>query len=142
MSLILASNIRKRGYRPSLVNSIVRNQINLIDSKLKHIDKKWGINIVKHALPTDFDIPGLNNERAKKLIYTQIITKCESAGYSVKLVVDNKKNKAAVVLIWESEVSREESETMDRIYERALNLNLKDVREKNKPQSEKQQEDD
>jgi hypothetical protein len=96
----------------------------LIDVKLKKFEKTWGKNVLCHVLPSDFNIPGLSKEKAQKLIYSQIITRCENAGYKVKLRLDVKKNKNVIALIWESEISEKELDTMDNIINRAINFSI------------------
>lgn len=124
MALVTAEKMSKRGFKPVVVNSIVRNQIMLIDAKLRKAEKSWGKNVLIHVLPSDFDIPGLTKEKSQKLIYSQIITKCEDAGYKVRITFNEKKNKTVLALVWESEISEEVLTTMDSIIERAVNMKL------------------
>jgi hypothetical protein len=124
MSLVPAQKMSKCGYKPGMINSIVKNQIMLIDVNLKKYDKTWGKNVLCHVLPSDFNIPGLPKDKAQKLIYSQIITRCENAGYKVKLRLGVKKNKNVIALIWESEISEKELDTMDNIINRAINLSI------------------
>ena len=119
MSIVPASRMRKLGYRPSLVNSIIKNQIALINNKLQKFDKTWGRNVLVHVIPTHFNIPGLTQERAQKLIYSQIISRLTSAGYEVKLRFNEKKKKTVIAVIWESAMTEEEVKMMDEIISNA-----------------------
>ena len=127
MALITAERMSKKGFKPMQINSIVKNQIMIIDTKLRKADKSWGKNVLTHVLPSDFDIPGLSKEKSQKLIYSQIITKCEDAGYKVRIAFNKNKNKNVLALVWESEISEEDMNTMDSVIERAVNMKINSV---------------
>ena len=122
MSVVSAQKMSRVGYRPSIVNAIIKNQIALINAKLNKFEKIWGMNVLMHQLPSEFDIPGLPKDRAQMMIYSKIIVACENAGYVVKLKIHDKKNKTIIALKWESSISSEELETMENILERAMNF--------------------
>ena len=131
MALIPAKKVSKLGYKPSLIKSFVRAQIDILNAKIQRSEKKWGKNMIIHVLPEFFDIPGLSKENAQKLIYSQIIIKCKSAGYRVRLSLniipkpqdvsdEKKKPKNILAVIWDSDLSNEELQTMDQIIEDAV----------------------
>jgi hypothetical protein len=130
MALIPAKKVCKLGYKPSLIKAFVRAQTDILNAKIQRSEKKWGKNMVIHVLPEFFNIPGLSKENAQKLIYSQIIIKCKSAGYRVRLNLgvlpkspnipdEKKKPRNILAVIWDSDLSEEELNTMDQIIEEA-----------------------
>jgi hypothetical protein len=134
MSLISAKKVSRLGYKPSLIKAIVRAQIDILSAKIQRAEKKWGINMIIHVLPEIFDIPGLSKENAQKLIYSQIIIKCRDAGYKVKLRLnaipenadteEKKKPRNILAVIWVSDLSEAELQTMDQVIEDAINMHI------------------
>jgi len=131
MALIPAKKVSKLGYKPSLIKAFVRAQIDILNAKIQRSEKKWGKNMIAHVLPEFFNIPGLSKENAQKLIYSQIIIKCKAAGYKVRLRLnilpksdnlpdEKKKPRNILAVIWDSDLSDEELNTMDQIIEDAL----------------------
>lgn len=132
MSLISAKKVSRLGYKPSLIKAFVRNQIDILNAKIQRSEKKWGKNMIVHVLPEFFDIPGLSKENAQKLIYSQIIVKCKSAGYRVRLSLniipksanlseEKRKPRNILAVIWDSDLSNEELKIMDQIIGDAIN---------------------
>jgi hypothetical protein len=110
--MISAKKMSAVGYKPSQVNLIVKEQLMVINNKIRAKDKTWGINSIVHSLPVDFGLPGLSKADAQTLIYSRILAEALKAGYKTEIDINARKNRTSLAIYWESDITEKAKEAM------------------------------
>lgn len=96
------------------LDTLVKEQLQIIDDKLLHSDRSLGNNCIIHGLPTMMPgIIGIDKKDAQRIIYSSIICSLEKRGFVVKIALTE--TSSILYVSWKSELSQESVETMNTI---------------------------
>jgi hypothetical protein len=95
---VLAEQLKDGILTSGKISKIIAEQIEIIDNRLLKIDKKMGLNTLKHNMPIITSEAGLDKEETQLYIYAAIINSLTERGFTVHL----KLNQAAdfIMISW------------------------------------------
>ena len=110
---ITAQHLSKSGAKGKVLDSIIREQLAIIDEKLIRADRTWGRNVVTHNLPTCISLPGLEKQDAQRILYSTIIRSLDKRGFDTRI---NLTDELTVLYIaWTTDLAGEEIEAMNTV---------------------------
>ena len=83
-----ADQLKQTAISTSALESIVREQLRMIDTKIQNSDKTFGRNVVRVELETSFSIPGLAKSEQQRYVYSKLLQSIAERGFEVKIVLD------------------------------------------------------
>jgi hypothetical protein len=96
------------------METMIKEQLQIIDDKLLHSDRGVGHNFITHSLPTNFiGITGLDKIDAQRIIYSTIIYSLEKRGFTIKIVLDEVSS--ILYISWKSELDNQSIDSMNTI---------------------------
>lgn len=96
------------------LDTLIKEQLQMIDDKLLHSDRSIGNNCISHTLPTTMpSIIGIDRQDAQRIIYSTIICSLEKRGFTVRLYIDE--STALMYISWKSEMDTDSTNTMNKI---------------------------
>lgn len=96
------------------IDTLIKEQLQIIDDKLLHSDRSWGNNCITHSLPiTMVGVSGLDRKDAQRIIYSSILCSLEKRGFTTKIVLDD--SATTLYISWKSELDEESLNTMNTI---------------------------
>lgn len=96
------------------IETIIKEQLQIIDNKLLHSEKIWGSNCIIHSLPTTvIGITGLDRKDVQRIIYSSIICSLNNRGFTTKIVLDDVYS--VLYICWTTELDRISINTMNSI---------------------------
>lgn len=110
---ITATQLSKTGARGKDIDTIVRDQLQIIDDKLLRADRSWGRNVVTYDLPNNMSLPGLEKRDAQRIVYSSIIKSLVLRGFEVRLLLE--KNQTVLYIAWVTILNVEELEAMNKL---------------------------
>lgn len=96
------------------LDTIIKEQLQIIDDKLLHSDRFIGNNCISHSLPTTMPgVIGVDRRDAQRIVYSTIICSLQKRGFEVKIAL----NKVSTMLYisWKSELDSNSIESMNSI---------------------------
>jgi hypothetical protein len=95
---VLAEQLKDGILTSGKISKIIAEQIEIIDNRLLKIDKKMGLNTLKHNMPIITSEAGLDKEETQLYIYAAIINSLTERGFNVQL----KLNQSAdfIIISW------------------------------------------
>jgi hypothetical protein len=110
---VTAKQLSKSGARGKDVDSIIREQLQIIDDKLLHADRAWGRNIVAIELPSSFNILGLARQDGQRLVYSTLLRSLLNREFEVRLQMD--KARTTLFVAWDADLDQEELDAMNKL---------------------------
>jgi len=110
---VTAEQLSKSGAKGKDLDSVVREQLLIIDSKLQKADRTWGRNIVSHDLPASFVFPGLSKKHAQRIIYTSIVRSLLDRKFGVRLLLDD--DSTTIFVEWSTDLNQDEVTAMNHL---------------------------
>jgi hypothetical protein len=110
---ITARQLSKTGARGKDIDTIIRDQLQIIDEKLLHAERTWGRNVVSYDLPTNLALPGLEKRDAQRVVYSSIIRSLQRREFEVRLLLNT--TQTVLYVAWVTELNVEEIEAMNRL---------------------------
>ena len=110
---VTAKQLSKSGARGKEMDSIIREQLHIIDDRLLHAERTWGRNVVNHDLPTNLALPGLNKQDAQRIVYSAIVRSLTKRGFEVALLLEE--TKSAIYIIWVTDLDTDEIQAMNQL---------------------------
>jgi hypothetical protein len=110
---VTAKQLSKSGARGKDLDSMVGDQLRLIDDKLLHADRTWGRNIVSHDIPVALSLPGLDKKDAQRIVYSAILRSLDKRGFEVRILLEQ--DHTTVHIAWMTDLDVEEVEAMNAL---------------------------
>ena len=110
---ITAGQLSKVGVHKKEIESIVVEQLQIIDDKLIKSEKTFGKNKIEHNLPININISGLEKKNAQRIIYSTILRSLEKRGFNTNLILED--NKTVLIVKWKTDFSNKEIEAMNEL---------------------------
>ena len=107
---VTVKRLNKVSARGKVLDSIVRDHLQIIDDKLLKVDRKWGTNVVSHELPLNLLIPGLDKKSAQLVVYSSIIRSLNKRGFGAKILLED--DKTVLYIDWQTGLSDESLDAM------------------------------
>lgn len=96
------------------LDTIIKEQLQMIDDKLLHSDRSIGNNCITHGLPTTMpSVVGIERQDAQRIVYSSIICSLEKRGFIVKLSLNE--SSSLLYVSWKSEMDKHSVDTMNSI---------------------------
>lgn len=95
----------------------IKDQIDIIDAKIRACEHKFGNNVITHDLPTTFMIHGTDRCTEQKVIYASIIGSLEQRGFKVNILIEE--DKSVLVISWKISLPGSELESIHSIIKNA-----------------------
>lgn len=96
------------------LETIIKEQLQIIDDKLLHSDRSIGNNCITHALPTTMpSVVGIERQDAQRIVYSSLICSLEKRGFIVKIALND--TSSILYVSWKSEIDQQSVETMNFI---------------------------
>lgn len=108
---ITVSQLNKNAMKFKDLDSIIKEQLLLIDNKLLKKDKSWGTNVITHELPILF--PGLDKKNAQRVVYSNIIMSLDRRGFTVKILLED--TRTVLYIEWETNFSDSDINKMNSL---------------------------
>ena len=102
---ITANHLAKVGPKRNVLNSIIQEQLIIIDDILLRSNRDWGKNRIVHDLPINLIIPGIEKRDAQRVVYASIIKSLQSRGFAVRIALHT--DKTTLYVEWETNISSE-----------------------------------
>lgn len=84
-------------FNSKALESVVKEQLHIIDNLLRTMVKTVGVNCLKYKLPMSFPIPGVTEvSDQQRFVYSSIITSLKSRGFDVGIVLTEETNIMAI----------------------------------------------
>ena len=111
---VTVNQINELSLKNKDVDTMIKEQLQIIDDKLLNCDKYIGNNFIIHSLPTTMpSIVGIERQDAQRIVYSNIICSLEKRGFTVKLSLTDV---AAVLYVsWKSELNANSVKAMNAI---------------------------
>jgi hypothetical protein len=96
------------------IETIIKEQLQIIDDKLLHSDRGIGLSYITHSLPVIMvGINGMDKIDAQRIVYSTIICSLEKRGFTVKISLDD--SSSIIYVAWKSELDQSSLDTMNII---------------------------
>jgi hypothetical protein len=96
------------------LETITKEQLQIIDDKLLHSERGIGNNYITHSLPIIMvGVNGIDKIDAQRIVYSAIICSLEKRGFAVKIVLDD--SYSVLYVNWKSEFDQNSLDTMNTI---------------------------
>lgn len=96
------------------LDTIIKEQLQIIDDKLLHSDRSIGNNCITHSLPTTMpSVIGIERQDAQRIVYSSIICSLEKRGFIVKISLNNASS--ILYVSWKSEIDKQSVDVMNQI---------------------------
>lgn len=96
------------------LDTLVKEQLQIIDDKLLHSDRSLGNNCIVHGLPTTMPgIIGIDRQDAQRIVYSTIICSLEKRGFVVKIVLDD--SSTLLYISWKATLDNDSIKSMNTI---------------------------
>lgn len=101
------------------IDTIVKEQLEIIDEKLLHCNQSFGNNYIIHHLPTNIiGIPGIDKQDTQRIVYSSIICSLEKRNFIVKIILEELSS--TIYISWKSKLNDEHIITMNNIIKERL----------------------
>lgn len=111
---VTVKQINEMCMRNKDIDTIIKEQLQIIDDKLLHSDRSIGTNCISHCLPTTMPgIVGIDRQDSQRIVYSTIICSLEKRGFIAKLVLSN--SSTMLYISWKSEIDNDSIESMNSI---------------------------
>jgi hypothetical protein len=67
------------------LEAIVREQLQMVDDRIRGSDRKMGENIIIVDLPEDFGIPGLEKREQQRFVYSKLVQNLKQRDWNVRI---------------------------------------------------------
>lgn len=88
---ITARKLNKARMKGTELDAIVRDHLQIIDSRLLEHARTWGVNVVVYDLPVNFSLPGLDKKDCQRIIYSSMIRSLRERGFTVRISLDSER---------------------------------------------------
>lgn len=96
------------------LDTIIKEQLQIIDDKLLHSDRSIGNNCITHSLPTTMPgVVGIDRQDAQRIVYSSIICSLEKRGFTTKISLSD--SSTILYVSWKSEMDKESIDVMNSI---------------------------
>lgn len=110
---ITAKQLSKSGARGKDIDSLIREQLSIIDDKLLRSDRVWGRNVVIHDLPTAIALPGLKKVDAQRIIYNAVIRSLDKRGFETAICITDEYSR--LYIAWMTDLDTNEVVAMNAL---------------------------
>jgi hypothetical protein len=110
---LTAKQLSKSGAKGKELDTLVREQLHMIDDHLQRSERTWGANVVVYDLPTTFVFPGLDKKDAQRIVYTAVIKSLQERGFEVRLLLNPERT--ALYIKWVTDLNSAEIGAMNRL---------------------------
>lgn len=96
------------------LDTIIKEQLQMIDDKLLHSDRSIGNNCITHSLPVTMpSVIGIERQDAQRIVYSSIICSLKKRGFNVKISLND--SLSILFISWKSEMNEQSMDTMNSI---------------------------
>lgn len=110
---VTAKQLSQSGVRRKDIDTIVREQLQIIDDRLLRSERSWGRNVATVEVPSNFNIPGLKRQDGQRLVYSTIIRSLAGRGFDVGIQMD--KDRTTLYIAWDASLNQEEIDAMNKL---------------------------
>lgn len=110
---VTAKQLSKSGARGKDLETIVHEQLSIIDSKLRGAERTWGRNVVACELPMLPALPGLDKKDAQRIVYSMILRSLDEREFDTKILLENERT--VVYIAWMTDLDAKEVEAMNAL---------------------------
>lgn len=102
------------------LEAIVREQLAMIDTRIRESDRKMGRNVIVIDLTDNFGIPGLDVREQQRFVYSSIISNLQKRGFETKIRLPTKREPTTSVYVaYTVEFNPEEVSAMSAVLSQA-----------------------
>jgi hypothetical protein len=114
---ITAKKLSRSGAHSLDVDEAVRQQLDIIDTRLREKQCTWGRNVIEYSLPTCFTACSLKRKDAQLVIYAAIIRSLQNRDFEVAILLDtsNGVETTTLFIAWISDVTLAEIEAINDV---------------------------
>lgn len=95
------------------MESILRETLNLVDTRIREADRYFGRNVVSIEIDTSFAIPGLAKKDQQRYVYSRIISSLKERGFEVRITLED--GKTVLYVAFTIDFSEEELKAMNQL---------------------------
>lgn len=110
---VTAAKLSRTGAKGKVLDSVIREQLRIIDDKLMRADRKWGRNVISVDLPSHLQFPGLDKLDSQRIVYCAIIRSLTKRGFGVRLLLET--NRTSVFISWNADMNTADLAVMNKI---------------------------
>jgi len=110
---VTAKQLSQSGVRRKDIDTIIREQLQIIDDRLLRSERSWGRNVAAVEVPSNFNIPGLKRQDGQRLVYSTLIRSLANRGFDVGIQMD--KDRTTLYVAWEASLNQEEIDAMNKL---------------------------
>lgn len=116
---VTVKQINEMCLRNKDLDTIIKEQLQIIDDKLLHSDRSIGNNCITHSLPTTMpSVIGVDRQDAQRIVYSSIMCSLEKRGFTVKIVLNT--SSSILYVSWKSEMDIQSVNVMNQIIKNNL----------------------
>ncbi len=117
MSLTV-KQLNKRAVNQSQIDSVIRDQLKIIDNKILSTQVNWGRNTASFVLPCNLQFQGLDKRDAQRIVYHGIIKSLRKRGFEIELLTGD--SKSTIFISWVTGMDDEDLDEMDKYIKKHL----------------------
>lgn len=110
---VTAKQLSQSGVRRKDIDTIVREQLQIVDDRLLRSERSWGRNVIPVEIPSNFNILGLKRQDGQRLVYSTIIRSLANRGFDVGIHMD--KDRTTLYIAWDANLNQEEIDAMNKL---------------------------
>jgi hypothetical protein len=114
---VTALSISKNFKKSKDFDRLIKDQIDVINSRLSSHDCILGVNTILYDLPCEIIVPGIDKKDSQKIIYSSIINNLTQRGFKVKLLL--KTNLSRLYISWKCYINDDEVGAMNSVIKKS-----------------------
>lgn len=116
---LTVSQLCKNNPLSRTITGLIKEQLDIIDSKIRTSGQHFGTNTITHEMPTVWPISGMERITSQKVIYGSVIKSLSQRGFSVRLSLTE--DAAILFISWILQMDNKELDVLDKIIKSAQN---------------------
>lgn len=110
---VTAKKLSRSGVRSREIDTVVRDQLAIIDTALTRAPRSWGRNTVTVDLPIDLKFAGLSTQDSQRIVYGSILRSLDRRGFEHRILLED--TRTCLIIAWNVDITEEEIEALNAI---------------------------
>ena len=99
------------------MEAVIRETLNMIDTRVREADRAFGRNVVDIELETAFAIPGLAKQDQQRYVYSKVISSLGERGFEARITLGE--TKTMLLVAYTIDFSKKELDAMNKVIKNA-----------------------
>ena len=113
--LATADSVNNNAKLQANIDVIVKEQLEIINSKIINHNVCWGRNVITYQLPINFVVNGLQKRDAQRIVYSKTISDLKKRKFEVRITLDPNDDKNLLYIAWKVGYDDKECSNMRKV---------------------------